>query len=64
MHSKRCHRGRSCDEWNGGAGTERLVGYEENSLSGRMFAANLTLATGRQDLRASLASSDVDRMKD
>jgi hypothetical protein len=34
-----------------------------SSLSGRMAAANSTLATGQQDLRASLAPSDVDRMK-
>jgi hypothetical protein len=34
-----------------------------SNLSGRMSAANSTLATGQQDLRASLAPSDVDRMK-
>lgn len=42
--------------------TKKIALY--SSLSGRMFAANLTLATGRQDIRESLASSDVDRMKD
>ena len=34
-----------------------------SNLSGRMSAANSTLATGQQDLRVSLAPSDVDRMK-